>query len=158
MLPDPFSTVNHHLPIKATSMGKLTRIFHRLHWKLTLTYTLVTVAAVVLLEIILLVFLGSFFVRSDYFPTIISQALEYIATPELQEFIDQPAPDQQGLTQWLEQVWYQREIKMEESGWRLQFSPMVVNWMVVVDASGHILAHKPVWCKYSIRSRLIPVP
>ncbi|MBE0411685.1 MAG: hypothetical protein IBX69_18315, partial [Anaerolineales bacterium] len=124
-------------------MGRLTRIFHRLHWKLTLTYTLVTVAAVVLLEIILLLFLGSFFVKSDYFPTIIAQALEYIATPELQEFIDQPAPDQQGLTQWLEQVWHQREIKMEESGWSLQFSPMVVNWLVVVDASGLILAHKP---------------
>ncbi len=124
-------------------MKRLFTPFHRLQWKLTLSYTLVTVTAVLLLEVIVLIFLGRVLLTSDLLPLAISEALESIANEEIAPYLEQSPPDHEAIEAWILEAKQTGRIRREDSGWQVQFSPMYLNAMVVVGTDGLIVAAYP---------------
>ncbi len=82
-------------------MERILKPFRGLRWKLTLSYTLVTVAALVVVEVILAV--GLWFILanpSSYPETVISVMKSYIV-PQVASYLDRTEPDLLGLTNWV---------------------------------------------------------
>jgi NarL family two-component system sensor histidine kinase LiaS len=80
-----------------------TRIFRRLQWRLTLSYTLVTVAALVVVELVLigllLVLLNSEFLTQEIVGTIREDLV-----PQASGYLDRTPPDTEGLGNWLRSI------------------------------------------------------
>jgi len=79
----------------------------QLRWKLTLSYTAVTVAALLTVEFILLgglVILLVTFLNSGALPAQLIEATSTSFTPALRFFLTQTPPDQEGIAEWLESV------------------------------------------------------
>jgi hypothetical protein len=75
----------------------------RLRWKLTLSYTLVTVAAVVLLELVLLGAMVAF-VKSGALPALLAEQMRQEYAPILAPNLAEDPPDKQATDNSLEDM------------------------------------------------------
>ncbi len=87
-------------------MSKFSRLatpFRRLQWKLTLSYTLVTTGALLVVE---LLFFGVVlaFIGSDVVANVMGQALQTEIVPQVRPFLDQTPPDIDGLRVWVDSL------------------------------------------------------
>ncbi len=88
-------TYNHMM------MERILKPFRGLRWKLTLSYTLVTVAALVVVEVIVVLGLWSILANpTDYPKTVISVIKSYVV-PQVASYLDPTEPDLIGLQNWL---------------------------------------------------------
>ena len=113
--------------------------FQQLRWRLTLTYTAVTVGALITVEFLLLVIIGVGVVAltsSGYLPEQIIQAASTDYAPILRFYLAQTPPDQQGVVEWLEEVG-------AASSPTLPLTFEATDEMLVVEDSGILLAVKP---------------
>lgn len=79
--------------------------FHSMRWRMTLSYTLVTIGALVVVELFLMVLLMSYFVRNiDLTPETLITNLSEEWTPVVQEFFSSEPPDVDGARNYLEDV------------------------------------------------------
>lgn len=83
-------------------MSKLTRLttpFRRLQWKLTLSYTLVTTGALLVVE---LLFFGLVMaiIGSDVVATVMGQSLQTEIVPQVRPYLDQTSSDNDDLQTW----------------------------------------------------------
>jgi len=79
----------------------------QLRWKLTLSYTSVTVGALLTVELVLLGAVGIVLVdlvNSGFLPTQLIEAASVHYAPALRPFLAQSPPDQEGIANWLERV------------------------------------------------------
>ena len=122
-----------------STINVLTDRFQQFRWKLTLTYTGVTIAALLTVEIILL---GLFvigligLINSGYLPEQLIEAASAGYTPMLRHYLAQNPPDQEGLAVWLERVDVASSVNIP-----LTFE--ATDEMFVVGSDGHLLAVKP---------------
>jgi NarL family two-component system sensor histidine kinase LiaS len=111
----------------------------QLRWRLTLTYTGVTVGALITVELILLAILGIGVViltNSGFIPVQLIEAASAEYTPVLQFYLAQTPPDQEGIAKWLERVGTTSSVP-------LPFSFEATDEMLVVGDDGILLAVKP---------------
>ena len=78
------------------------KIFRGLRWKLTLSYTVVTVATLLVVEILLLVGISYLFQNSYILPNLLVYSVENFINPQVATYLDKPEPDVEALTKWLE--------------------------------------------------------
>ena len=83
-------------------MKYLRDLFGKLRWKLTLSYTLVTVATLLVLELSIIAGLGFLVINSNILPSILISTVDFFIVPQVATFLDQPQPDVESLTEWLE--------------------------------------------------------
>lgn len=79
--------------------------FRSLRWRLTLSYSLVTVAALLVVELIVMVLLMSYFVANiDLTPENLISNLRAEWTPMVQQFFSEDPPDIEGVQEYLDDV------------------------------------------------------
>jgi NarL family two-component system sensor histidine kinase LiaS len=83
-------------------MNYLRDFFGRLRWKLTLSYTLVTVATLLVLELCLITGTSFLVINSNILPRILISAVDFFIIPPVATFLDHPQPDVQSLEEWLQ--------------------------------------------------------
>ena len=84
---------------------ELRNSFRSLRWRLTLSYSLVTVAALVVVELILVILLMSYFVNNlDLTPETLISNLRAEWTPQVQKYFSEEPPDVDGARAYLEDV------------------------------------------------------
>ena len=84
-----------------------TNRFQQLRWRLTLTYTGVTVGALITVELVLLIIAGIgvvFLTNSGFLPELLIQAASADYAPVLQFYLAQTPPDQESIAEWLQGV------------------------------------------------------
>jgi len=86
-------------------MSGLKHLFQGLRWKLTLSYTVVTVTTLLVVEIILVGGAGYLIVNSNILPNALTIAIEIFIAPQIEAFLDQPQPDTKSLDRWLERIY-----------------------------------------------------
>ena len=92
-----------------------TNRFQQLRWKLTLTYTGVTIAALLTVEIILisLFVIGLIsLINSGYLPEQLIDAASTSYSPILRDYLAQTPPDQEGVAAWLDHVGFASSINI----------------------------------------------
>lgn len=79
--------------------------FRSLRWRLTLSYSLVTVAALLVVELIVVVVLMSYFVSNiDLTPETLISSLRAEWTPMVQQFFSEDPPNIEGVREYLDDV------------------------------------------------------
>ena len=78
-------------------------LFRRLQWRLTLSYTLVTVAALVVVELVV-VGLLLLILNSDFLAQEIAGAINDDLVPRESPYLESTPPDEEGLNRWLQIV------------------------------------------------------
>lgn len=110
-------------------MKRFTRLFRRLQWKLTFSYTLITVCALLLVEIIVALLLlqisGS--TGTQLFPTLMREKSQQASTYFLHNTLDREA-----LTAWLNM----------QNAILDAFVDFKTGYMAIVDAQGNVIASK----------------
>ena len=76
--------------------------FQGLRWKLTLSYTLVTLATLLVIEIIVVAGLGFLFIYSGIFPNAMVSWVDGFIAPQVAPYLENPEPDVEGLSNWLQ--------------------------------------------------------
>ncbi len=90
---------------KSLFLRDLRTSFRSLRWRLTISYSLVTVAALVVVELILVILLMSYFVNNlDLTPETLISNLRAEWTPQVQQFFSEDPPDVDGARAYLEDV------------------------------------------------------
>lgn len=126
-------------------MRRFRDLFSRLRWKLALTYTLVTVAALLVAEV------GLIAISQGLEPVLLAPsparfAVEYIA-PQVQAFLLKAPPDTDGLNQWLLRSaiqGFQIETADGQATWLNLITPFQGDLqMMVFDCQGALLATLP---------------
>ena len=113
--------------------------FQQLRWRLTLTYTGVTIGALLTVELILLGLVGIgivALVNSGFIPAQLIEAASADYAPVLQFYLSQTPPDQEGIAGWLERVG-------SASSLTLPLSFEATDEMLVVGSDGSLLALRP---------------
>lgn len=113
--------------------------FQQLRWRLTLTYTGVTIAALLTVELILLGLVGMgtvWLINSGFLPAQLLEAVNADYAPILQFYLDQSPPDQEGVSNWLARVGGASSVTIP-----LSFE--ATDEMMVVSGKGELLAVKP---------------
>lgn len=113
--------------------------FQQLRWRLTLTYTGVTIGALLTVELILLglVSIGIILlVNSGFLPSLLIETANADYAPILQFYLDQSPPDQEGISNWLQHVGAATSVTLP-----LSFD--ATDEMLVVSGKGELLAVKP---------------
>jgi two-component system, NarL family, sensor histidine kinase LiaS len=128
-----------------------------LQWRLTFSYTLVTVAALLIVELLLLAVLLAF-VRSDFLINEMGNALEELLVPEASLYLQRDPPDLDGLNNWLQRTFddgRSAEEAAAETGFSIarslndgphspwQFSFDDTQPAYVLDRDGRLLAQNP---------------
>ena len=116
-----------------------TNRFQQLRWKLTLSYTGVTVGALLSLEFILLAVLGiglTILLNSGVLPELLIETGTDQVTPTLQSYLAQTPPDQEGIGEWL--TW----VRNATSG-TLPLSFDATDEILVVGSDGTLLGSMP---------------
>ncbi len=116
-----------------------TKRFQQLRWRLTLTYTGVTVGALITVEFVLLAIIGIGVViltNSGFIPAQLIETASAEYSPVLQFYLAQTPPDQKGIAAWLERVG-------TPAGVALPLSFEATDEMLVVGSDGSLLAVKP---------------
>jgi NarL family two-component system sensor histidine kinase LiaS len=111
----------------------------QLRWRLTLTYTGVTVGALITVELILLAILGIGVViltNSGFIPVQLIEAASAEYSPVLQFYLARTPPDREGIAKWLERVGTTSSVT-------LPLSFEATDEMLVVGSDGRLLAMKP---------------
>jgi NarL family two-component system sensor histidine kinase LiaS len=119
--------------------SSLSKGYQQLRWKLTLSYTAVTVGALLTVELVLLVGLSLLLItllNSGFLPAQLIEASTSSFAPTLRFYLAQTPPDQDGITQWLEQVGAAYSANLP-----LSFD--ATDEMFVVGADGRLLAARP---------------
>jgi NarL family two-component system sensor histidine kinase LiaS len=78
------------------------KLFRGLRWKLTLSYTVVTVVTLLAVEILIILGMGAIILHSNLLPGVLIYATETFITPQVTNYLDRPQPDVDSLTRWLE--------------------------------------------------------
>lgn len=113
----------------------------RLQWKLTLSYTLVTVAALLILELILIgVFLV--FLNSGSLPLLAAQSFRDDVAPRLEPYFSGEATDVEGLREELYFFAGESGIRVGEDDANVSFTPDE-GYLFVVDDERRLLASAP---------------
>lgn len=113
--------------------------FRRLQWRMTCSYILVTIPAIVLLQVCFLLLVGGAFyafINSQAVAEDQAGALAVIA-PQAAAYLRSPTPDQDGLTQWLQGTMCGGAY--EPTMFPADTHPAVF-LTAVVDARGHVVA------------------
>jgi len=79
--------------------------FRRLGWKLTLSYTLVTVATLLVVEAIVLAMSWMAYYSGSTIPRQMATLLDVYVTPQLRPFLQDAPPDVEGLRKYLEDMY-----------------------------------------------------
>lgn len=80
-------------------------IFRSLRWRMTLSYTIVTIGALLIVELVVMVILMTYFVRNiDLTPETLIPNLREEWTPMMQQFFSSEPPDVEGARAYLEDV------------------------------------------------------
>ena len=88
-----------------TKLGKFRLSFKSLRWRLTLSYSLVTVGALLIVELIVIIFLMAYFVQNiDLTPENLVSSLRTEWVPDVEEFFSQDPPNIEGLRTYLGEV------------------------------------------------------
>jgi hypothetical protein len=85
--------------------SSLTSRLRQLCWKLALSYTGVTVAALLVVELVFFLASGTYLVNlldSGFMPTLMIKAATVEYVPVLRLYLEQAPPDQHGIAVWLE--------------------------------------------------------
>lgn len=113
--------------------------FQRLRWRLTLTYTGVTIGALLTVEMILLGLVGIgivLLINSGFLPAQLIEAANTDYAPILRFYLDQSPPDQEGIANWLGDVGVASSVT-------LPLSFEATDEMLVVGGNGKLIAVKP---------------
>ena len=86
-------------------MQKIKRIISRLQSKLTITYTLVTVLALMAVEVILFSGLITLYILSDSYTSEYISDVLIINSTQASRYLSNPEPDMDGFKTWLEDVY-----------------------------------------------------
>ncbi len=96
---------NHATKGSLQTLWEKFRPFRSLRWRMTLSYSLVTIGALLVVELVVMIFLMSYFVRSiDLSPENLITSLREEWTPMMQEFFSSEPPDVDGARAYLEDV------------------------------------------------------
>lgn len=109
-----------------------------LQWKLTLSYTAVTVGALLTIELILLASVGVLvltLVNSGFLPTLLIETASVSYTPILRAYLSQTPPDRDGLSVWLENV--------ENTSVTLPLDFDASDRLFIISSDGTLLAARP---------------
>lgn len=120
--------------------------FRRLQWRLTFSYTLVTVTALAAVELILLVGL-LLFLNSDLLVNMIATTLRDSIAPQASSYLETSPPDLQGLGHWLEGL-IENQVTEGQSSPRMTQGlsinlDQVDSYAFVLDPGNQLLAHSP---------------
>ena len=116
-----------------------TNRFQQLHWKLTLNYTVVTVAALITVELLLLGALAvalSVLLNSGLLQAQLIDVASTTYAPTLRYFLAQTPPDQEGVAVWLENVG-----RSTSGNIPLSFEP--TGEMLVIGSDGTLIGARP---------------
>jgi NarL family two-component system sensor histidine kinase LiaS len=102
-------------------MPRIRSLFQGLSWKLTLSYTLVTVATLLVVEVVGLGGVLLFVLNSNFMPRLASQVL-VASTDQIVPYLDETPPDLNGLNSWLTQAAVNGLQATTESGGSMSFS------------------------------------
>jgi NarL family two-component system sensor histidine kinase LiaS len=119
----------------------------RLQWRLTFSYTLVTVAALVAVELLLfgalLALLGS-----DFLVNNVAAAMQNAFVPQVRPYLESNPPDVAGLNEWMQVLGQQESVSLENQqnprltrGLSIEFDQQ--QRYLVLDAEGRLLAQMP---------------
>jgi NarL family two-component system sensor histidine kinase LiaS len=89
--------------------------FRRLQWRLTFSYTLVTVAALVVAELLLFAALITF-VNSNVLLTALVQTFKLSIAPQVRSYLESEPPDLEGLDQWLDTTFAPADSETQQGG------------------------------------------
>jgi len=124
----------------STSPG-LTKRFRQLRWRLTLTYTAVTVGALLVVELIAILASGSYLINlldRGYLPPRVIEAAMTDYLPMLRHFLEQEPPDQAGLAIWLGRFYSSTTLLQGEGGVPVTLEPGEVE-MLMFDSDGVLM-------------------
>lgn len=128
-------------------MSRLMKPFRGLRWKLTLTYSAVTVATLLVLEILLIIGIGYLLVNTNLLPNLLVTSMETFITPQIASFLDNPQPDKESLTEWLDFA-YSEGIRFQSSqnpNLRLELGDLDQDaTLVVLDRNLDLVVSRPV--------------
>ena len=135
------------LPYNLLAMRKFLSSFRQLRWKLTLSYTLVTVAAILVVEIVGLVLLQAFVLNTNVLQRLATQAL-ISSTTTLRPYLESETPDIEGVNAWLQQLAVNGTTFTDEQGREARLTPSAFSQgdgeLFVLDARRRFLAALPV--------------
>jgi NarL family two-component system sensor histidine kinase LiaS len=117
----------------------LTKGHQRLRWKLTLSYTGVTLGALLTVELILLVLVGVgpfLLLNSGALQALLIETASVDYAPTLRSYLAQTPPDQAGIADWLENVG-------PASSATIPLTFQATDEMLVVGRDGSLLGVKP---------------
>ncbi|HLV43900.1 MAG TPA: sensor histidine kinase [Aggregatilineales bacterium] len=129
-------------------MKKLLAPFQQLRWKLTLSYTAVTVGALLLVEVVLagIALLAAVSVlRSNLLPEILASNLSDVSAAQFRPYLAQDPPDIDGLNNWLRLLAEASDAGLQEastSGFSVNLT-RDAETLVVVDENGVLVAIWP---------------
>lgn len=88
-----------------SAINNARRAFRSLRWRMALSYSLVTIAALLVVEIIVMALLMGYFVRNiDLTPETLISSLRAEWTPMVQQFFSEEPPDIDGVREYLDEV------------------------------------------------------
>jgi len=73
-----------------------------LHWKLTISYTLVTVSALLVVQILAVILVWAIVTNSNIYPRALIALVKEELVPQIAAYLDAPEPDVNGLAGWLQ--------------------------------------------------------
>jgi len=106
MMNKAVNTRINHISTKIKSTIKDTRLaFRSLRWRMALSYSLVTIAALLVVELIVMALLMGYFVSNiDLTPETLISSLRSEWTPMVQQFFSEDPPDIDGVREYLDEV------------------------------------------------------
>jgi len=120
--------------------------FRTLGWKLTLSYTLVTVVALLVVEIAALGVVVILLFDSNFLPRLAAQAVVGTA-PQLAPYLDDQTPDVNGLNSWLVNISVNGYYYRSSTGQYIEFEPNSLtgkdSQILILDSRKIVLATFP---------------
>ncbi len=118
--------------------------FRRLGWKLTLSYTLVTVATLLVVEAIVLGISWTAYYSGSAIPRQMTRLLDAYVGPQLRPFLQDASPDVVGLREYLEGLYtHGLEVAPNKSVLLTAYTGGASSESAVMDAEGRLLASMP---------------
>jgi len=115
----------------------------RLRWKLTLSYTLVTAAAILLVEIILLAVAMFMLTHRNSLDDFLIPLLQD-STGAMAPALEQDPPDTAYIQHWLSQLVYQGRLQSSHDDTiQINLQPALLAWAVVLDKQGQVITSEP---------------
>ncbi len=120
------------------------RVFRRLQWKLTLTYTLVTSAAILVVEVILLLVAWGLIARSGLVPRLFVPVFEE-SVREIAPALERTPPDTAHIQRWLQALVKGQTLESSDPRRRLRVNigPAMIALAAVTDVRGRSVAAYP---------------